>query len=186
MPSPARSTSILLAAVVALAPLLAACGEEEGAGGGGTTHTTAVVVPCDEVYTEGDGSDELPEDVAERGQPVMEPCGRGSVEELMVIDDHVGSGDEVAEGATITAHYVGIVARTGDKFDSSWDRGEPATFPLDGVIQGWSEGLVGMKVGGRRTLVIPAEMAYGANPPPGSGIPVNAALVFTVDLVSVS
>jgi FKBP-type peptidyl-prolyl cis-trans isomerase len=64
--------------------------------------------------------------------------------------------------------------------------GQPISFPLDGVIRGWSEGLVGMKVGGRRTLVIPGDMAYGANPPPGAGIAPNETLVFTVDLVDVS
>ena len=70
-------------------------------------------------------------------------------------------------------------------FDESWSSGQPVTFPLDRVIPGWSQGLVGMKEGGRRTLVIPAELAYGANPPPGSDIPADAALVFTVDLVKV-
>ena len=104
----------------------------------------------------------------------------------MVTDEVEGGGDEVTTGATVTAHYVGVSASTGAQFDASWDRGAPISFPLDGVIQGWSQGLLGMKVGGRRTLVIPGHMAYGANPPPGAGIAPNETLVFTVDLVDVS
>ena len=65
------------------------------------------------------------------------------------------------------------------------DRGQPTQFPLDGVIPGWGEGLVGMKVGGRRTLVIPGNLAYGNSPPPSSGIQPNETLVFVVDLVSI-
>jgi peptidylprolyl isomerase len=108
------------------------------------------------------------------------------VSELEVIDVVEGSGAEVAAGATVTAHYSGVSASTGEEFDSSWSRGEAASFPLDGVIQGWSEGLVGMKEGGRRTLIIPSEMAYGQSPPPGSGIAPGETLVFTVDMVEVS
>ena len=92
---------------------------------------------------------------------------------------------EVHPGDTVPGNYVGVQAADGVEFDSSWSRGSPTQFPLNGVIQGWSEGLVGMKEGGRRTLVIPADMAYGSNPPPGSGIAPGATLVFTVDLVSV-
>jgi peptidylprolyl isomerase len=95
-----------------------------------------------------------------------------------------GTGPEVAPGATVTAHYVGVGANSGKEFDSSWDRGEPAQFPLANVIKGWQDGLPGMKVGGRRLLVIPAEQAYGDNPPAGSGIEKGEALVFVVDMVS--
>jgi peptidylprolyl isomerase len=122
-------------------------------------------------------------EIEERGKP--EIAAQDEVTELVVTDDVVGTGAEVQAGDTITAHYVGVQASDGVEFDSSWSRGEPATFPLDRVIQGWSEGLVGMKEGGRRTLVIPAEQAYGQSPPPGSGIQPGATLVFTVDLVSV-
>ena len=106
------------------------------------------------------------------------------VTELQVTDVIVGEGDAVQAGATVTAHYVGYGAATGQMFDSSWVRGEPATFPLPNVILGWQEGLVGMQAGGRRLLVIPAELGYGENPPPGSGIEASETLIFVVDLVS--
>ena len=102
----------------------------------------------------------------ERGEPTVEAV-EGPVTELVVIDDVEGTGTEVQPGDTVTAQYVGAVAETGDVFQSSWELGGAIQFPLDGVIQGWSEGLVGMKAGGRRTLVIPAEMAYGAAPRAG-------------------
>ncbi len=123
-------------------------------------------------------------EIEARGKPSL--GATEAVTELVVTDEVDGSGDEVTTGATVTAHYVGVSASTGEQFDASWDRGSPISFPLDGVIQGWSQGLLGMKVGGRRTLVIPGHMAYGAHPPPGAGIAPNETLVFTVDLVDVS
>ncbi len=96
-----------------------------------------------------------------------------------------GFGDVARAGKTVTVHYTGYL-QDGTKFDSSLDRGEPFTFPLGAgkVIAGWDEGLVGMKVGGRRKLVIPAELAYGSR---GAGrlIPPNATLVFDVELMEV-
>jgi peptidylprolyl isomerase len=106
------------------------------------------------------------------------------VTNLEVTDIVVGTGDPVPAGATVTAHYVGYGAASGQMFDASWLRGEPATFPLANVILGWQEGLVGMQVGGRRLLVIPAEQGYGDNPPQGSGIEAGETLIFVVDLVS--
>ncbi|MDD3662715.1 MAG: FKBP-type peptidyl-prolyl cis-trans isomerase [Candidatus Pacebacteria bacterium] len=111
----------------------------------------------------------------------------GEVSELEKIDLVVGDGDEVKEGDTVSVHYTGAVAGTGEIFQSSKDFGtDPITFPLSGVIRGWTEGIPGMKIGGTRRLVIPSEMAYGSNPPPGSGIPANAALVFDVELVDIA
>ena len=108
------------------------------------------------------------------------------VSKLEKIDTTVGTGAEVKSGATVSVHYTGAVAATGVIFQSSKDFGtEPVTFPLSGVIKGWTDGIPGMKVGGTRRLVIPAEMAYGANPPGGSGIPANADLVFDVELIAI-
>jgi FKBP-type peptidyl-prolyl cis-trans isomerase len=117
-------------------------------------------------------------------EPVVVITPGDPVTELQVTDLIVGSGDALAAGAMLTADYVGYGAATGQMFDASWVRGEPATFPLAGVILGWQEGLVGMQVGGRRLLVIPAEFGYGDNPPPGSGIEPGETLIFVVDLVS--
>jgi FKBP-type peptidyl-prolyl cis-trans isomerase len=105
-----------------------------------------------------------------------------SVEKLEINDLKPGSGAEVKAGDTVTVDYTGAVAATGTVFQSSLDTGEPVSFGLDQVITGWKDGLVGMKEGGTRRLLIPAEQAYGANPPSGSGIPANAALVFDVTL----
>lgn len=106
------------------------------------------------------------------------------VPELEIIDISEGSGDEVQPGATITAHYTGALIVDGTIFQSSHDFGEPVTFPLNGVIQGWTQGVPGMKVGGIRRLVIPAEMAYGANSP-SPNIPANSDLVFDIELVAI-
>jgi peptidylprolyl isomerase len=108
----------------------------------------------------------------------------GKVTALTISDITVGTGAEVKPGATVTAHYIGVGGLTGKTFDSSYKNGSPAQFPLANVIQGWQDGLPGMKVGGRRLLVIPAAQGYGANPPAGSGIEANEPLVFVVDIVS--
>jgi len=117
-------------------------------------------------------------------EPVVVITPGDPVTQLQVTDLVVGTGDALAAGAMMTADYVGYGAATGQMFDASWVRGEPATFPLARVILGWQEGLVGMQVGGRRLLVIPAELGYGDNPPPGSGIEPGETLIFVVDLVS--
>ncbi len=107
------------------------------------------------------------------------------IDSLQKIDTTAGSGDEAKSGSTVTAHYTGAVAATGIIFQSSLDSGQPVPFSLNQVIKGWTNGVPGMKVGGTRRLLIPAVMAYGANPPPGSGIPANADLVFDITLVAV-
>lgn len=109
-----------------------------------------------------------------------------TVTELEIIDLKEGTGEAVQSGATVTAHYTGAVAATGLIFQSSHDFGRPIPFGLNQVIKGWTDGVPGMKVGGTRRLIIPAEQAYGSTPPPGSGIPADAALVFDIELVEVS
>ena len=110
---------------------------------------------------------------------------QATVDQLTTQDVREGTGEEVQPGATITAHYTGAVAATGTVFQSSKDFGRPISFGLNQVIKGWADGVPGMKAGGIRRLLIPADQAYGATPPPGSGIPANAALVFDIELVSV-
>ena len=96
----------------------------------------------------------------------------------------VGSGTEVLATSTLTVHYTLMSWSTGTIVESSWNSGQPATFPLSGVIAGWQQGLPGAKVGGRRLLVIPADLGYGPN---GSGpIGPNETLIFVVDIIGVS
>jgi len=109
-----------------------------------------------------------------------------SIPKLEEIDTTVGTGATVQPGDSVTVDYTGAVAATGIIFQSSKDSGQPVSFSLSQVISGWAEGIPGMKVGGTRRLLIPASLAYGANPPSGSGIPVNADLVFDVTLHSIS
>jgi FKBP-type peptidyl-prolyl cis-trans isomerase len=102
------------------------------------------------------------------------------IPKLETVDTVPGTGDVVQASDTITVDYTGAVASTGLIFQSSLDTGQTATFPLSGVIAGWTQGIPGMKLNGTRRLLIPAALAYGANPPQGSGIPANADLVFDV------
>jgi peptidylprolyl isomerase len=106
--------------------------------------------------------------------------------ELQVEDLSVGEGEEAAPGKTVEVHYVGVSHATGNQFDSSWDRGDTFEFGLGQgqVIPGWDQGVDGMKVGGRRRLTIPPDLAYGSR---GAGgvIGPDETLVFVVDLVDV-
>ena len=120
------------------------------------------------------------------------PPPGGSVAELQRIDDAIGTGETASAGQDVTVHYTGWLYdernadRRGAKFDSSRDGGQPFTFLLGAgqVIRGWDEGVAGMRVGGRRTLLIPAEQAYGRRGA-GNVIPPHASLVFEVELLGV-
>lgn len=106
------------------------------------------------------------------------------VDKLQITDNTIGDGAEAVVGQLVTVHYTGRLT-DGTKFDSSVDRGRPFSFMLGvgQVIKGWDEGVVGMKVGGKRSLLIPAHMAYGSR---GAGsIPPNAPLEFDVELISI-
>lgn len=116
-------------------------------------------------------------------QPTLE-AGTGTPPSQLVIADLVpGTGQTAKPTDTVTVQYVGADYATGQVFDSSWGRGQPATFPLNQVVPGFAQGISGMKVGGRREIVIPPALGYGdqANGP----IKANETLVFVVDLVSV-
>jgi peptidylprolyl isomerase len=101
--------------------------------------------------------------------------------ELVISDVVVGDGPEAVPGGTVTVHYVGVEYDTGEEFDSSWNRNESIEFPLRGLIEGWQDGIPGMRVGGRRKLVIPPAKAYGAA---GSGHRLSGkTLIFVIDLL---
>lgn len=101
--------------------------------------------------------------------------------ELEVVDLIIGDGAEAVSGGMVDVHYVGVEYDTGEEFDSSWDRGQSANFPLSALIEGWQQGIPGMKVGGRRRLVVPPELAYG---PAGGGHRLSGkTLIFIIDLL---
>lgn len=106
--------------------------------------------------------------------------------ELVIEDLVVGEGPEASAGKTVQVHYVGVTHDGGEEFDASYNRGEPIAFRLGvgQVIKGWDDGIVGMKVGGRRKLIIPPQLAYGSR---GAGgvIGPNETLIFVCDLVAV-
>lgn len=120
------------------------------------------------------------------------PMPVGHVAELQRIDEKTGSGATATSGSDVTVHYTGWIydesatGQRGQEFDSSVKRGEPFTFLLGAgqVIRGWDEGVAGMKIGGKRVLLIPSDLGYGIN---GAGgvIPPNASLVFEVELLGV-
>lgn len=108
---------------------------------------------------------------------------KGRVTQLQINDLKVGTGPAVKSTDTITVHYKGTLAQTGQKFDSSYDRGEPVTLQLGNLIRGWQVGIPGMKVGGIRRLVIPADMAYGQAG--NYGVPSDSDLVFEIELLKI-
>lgn len=119
-----------------------------------------------------------------KSKPEIDFHGGDAPEVLETKDIEVGSGAEAAQGATVEVHYVGVDFETGEEFDSSWNRGQSITFPLGSLIAGWQQGIPGMRVGGRRELVVPAHLAYG---PAGGGHHLSGrALIFVIDLLGTS
>jgi peptidylprolyl isomerase len=175
----------LLALLVLLATLgLAACGDDDDDGGNGESPPP----PAAEEQTETEPSPAEQRAALEDTSTKPEiPRPSGSPPRRLVTEDIVrGKGRAAKAGDTVLVHYAGVTFSTGDEFDASWNRGEPFPFPLGGgqVIPGWDRGIVGMKVGGRRILTIPPELAYGAQGfPPAIGP--NETLVFVVDLLEI-
>ncbi|MEX0621338.1 MAG: FKBP-type peptidyl-prolyl cis-trans isomerase [Solirubrobacterales bacterium] len=120
-------------------------------------------------------------------KPTIEAPGDPAPTELVTNDIVEGSGPAAKNGDEVSVQYVGALYDTGQEFDASWDRGTPFDLTLGGgtVIQGWDQGLVGMKAGGRRELIIPPDLGYGPQGQPPS-IPANATLIFVVDMLSIN
>jgi peptidylprolyl isomerase len=161
-------STLALCALVALA----------GCGGSGDSSSTT--------ESSGSASTESTTTVKENTKPkVAVPKGKPP-KKLVVKEIEEGTGATAKAGDQVTVQYVGVNYKTGKEFDSSWSRNEPFTFNLGAgeVIPGWDEGVAGMKVGGRRELIIPPELGYGeAGSPPA--IPPNETLVFVIDLVGI-
>lgn len=165
--------SILL---LCLALLAAGCGDDDESNGSDQNSPAA----------SGSSSAQSPTEAAKRKKPqVSVPAG--SAPTKLVEEDLIeGNGPSAKSGDRVTVQYVGVGFDSDEEFDASWDRNEPFSFQLGGgeVIAGWDQGIVGMKAGGQRQLVVPAELAYGeAGVPPA--IKPNEALVFVIDLLQV-
>ncbi len=178
----------MFVALVAAVVLVAACGSSGSKAkvstndtGPPTTTTTPAPAaasakgkPCVAL------ADQLP-----AGAPEV-PVKVGPAPTALVVEDLTpGTGATVAATSTVTVDYIGVSCSTGKIFDASYGRGQPATFPLSQVIPGWSQGLVGMKVGGKRLLGIPSDLAYGVSGYP-PGIAPDEALWFVVEMKSVA
>ena len=180
MPRPRHIQSLLAVAVTAIA--VAGCGSTKvspipsGSGSGASVPTPTATTPTATT-------------AAPTGPLAHKPTiarGVGApLKKLVIHDLIVGKGPAAKAGQTLTMQYVGVLFKNGKQFDASWDRGQPFSFTLGqgSVIPGWDRGIVGMHVGGRRQLIIPASLAYGASGQPPT-IPPNSALIFDVDLIS--
>jgi peptidylprolyl isomerase len=167
----------LLAATLALA----ACGGDKTT----TDESAATAAPAETTAPAPTGTPTAAATPAAKKPVVHVPKGKAP-KKLVIKDIKKGTGPEAQDGQTVTVQYVGVLYKGGKQFDASWDRGQPFSFPLGAgqVIPGWDQGVKGMKVGGRRELIIPPDLGYGSQGAGGT-IPPNATLVFVVDLVSV-
>jgi peptidylprolyl isomerase len=159
-----------LAPIIALFLILglAACGDDDSTTGS----------------TEGAGSAAEAPASAEKTKPKVKVPKGAPPKKLEIRDIEEGTGAEAKAGDEVTVQYVGVNYKGGDEFDASWDRGEPFAFQLGAgmVIPGWDQGVEGMKVGGRRELIIPPELAYGPEGSPPAIGP-NETLIFVIDLL---
>jgi FKBP-type peptidyl-prolyl cis-trans isomerase len=186
------STSIL---ALLAAGGLAACGSSKAPGvqpvpSGGATEAAVTASPATSSTTPTTSTPAAttpkPPSPLSKKPVVSVPSGPAPTK-LQVKDLITGTGPAAKAGSQLTVNYVGVLYKGGKEFDSSWKRNQPFPFQLGqgAVIKGWDQGLVGMKVGGRRELIIPADLAYGkAGSPPT--IPPDSALVFVVDLLGAS
>jgi peptidylprolyl isomerase len=188
-----RLRIIVLLAVAAGALVGAGCGDDDG--GSATTDTAPTETQATQPPTT--TAEEPPAPKARKVTPTAGeadldrkpkvPKGKGDPPTKLVVQDLiVGKGTRARSGDTVSVKYVGVLFKNGKEFDASWKGGKGQTFqfPLGAgqVIPGWDQGVVGMKEGGRRKLIIPPDLAYGAQGFPPD-IPANAALIFDVDLV---
>lgn len=166
-----RKLILIIGACLAL--LVAGCGSDDSS----TTSSSS---------GEDTSSSQQAEAPEKKTKPQVKAPNGAPPKQLVTKDLEEGSGAEAKAGDAVSVNYVGVNFKTGKEFDASWDRGEPFTFTLGAgeVIPGWDQGVEGMKVGGRRELIIPPELGYGpAGAPPA--IPPNETLIFVVDLEAI-
>lgn len=169
-----------MGAAVVAGSTLAACSSSPSGSGSATTTTTGASPPVDAATMTWS-----PVGTFGTEPTVVVPSGTPPTQ-LLSKDLILGTGASAESGETITVQYIGYSWTSKQKFDASWDHGQPLSFELGvgQVIPGWDQGVGGMKVGGRRELVIPPSLAYGSNPPTPA-IATNDTLIFVVDLLSV-
>ncbi|HEY1833390.1 MAG TPA: FKBP-type peptidyl-prolyl cis-trans isomerase [Solirubrobacteraceae bacterium] len=186
LPPNLRSRACLSLAALGATVLIAGCG---GSSGGEGTITIGNENTADNalIHTGEKKAVTTPTSGPLSTEPKVTPPTGPAPSKLESKDLVAGTGTEAKAGDKLTVNYVGVLYKGGKEFDASWKRKEPFEFTLGQgqVIKGWDQGLVGMKVGGRRELVIPSELAYGKTGSPPT-IPANAPLVFVIDLLNVS
>jgi peptidylprolyl isomerase len=178
---------VLIASVLALA----ACGDDDTKSDPSTAAPSAPAEPPPSAPAEETAPEEAaPEEGGDPKDLKAKPrvdVPKGDPPKKLVKEDIVkGKGKAAKSGDQVEMQYVGVLYEDGTQFDASWDSGQPFPFELGGgqVIKGWDEGIVGMKEGGRRKLIIPPDLAYGPQGQPPT-IPPEATLVFVVDLISI-
>jgi peptidylprolyl isomerase len=185
-------TRLLVSSIPAvLAVLLAACGSSKAPGvqtapsAGATADTTTATAPTSTTSSAPTATTPKPPSPLSKKPAVAVPSGPPP-NRLIVKDLIKGTGKLATPSTTVTVNYVGVLYDNGHEFDSSWKRNQPFTTALStgSVIPGWIQGIPGMRVGGRRELIVPPSLAYGGTAQ--SGIPANSTLVFVVDLLGVS
>jgi peptidylprolyl isomerase len=172
---------------------LAACGSSKAPGvqpvpSGGATEAAVTSTPTTSTATSSTPTASTPKPPSPLSKKPVVTVPSGPAPTKLVTKDLItGTGPAAKSGSRLTVNYVGVLYKGGKEFDSSWKRNQPFPFQLGqgAVIKGWDEGLVGMKVGGRRELIIPPDLAYGKTGSPPT-IPPNSALVFVVDLLGAS
>ena len=181
-----RHRVVLGVATLAAAALIAGCGSSSSSStiGVGNENTADSALAKSTETTSTSTTAKTPTTGPLSKEPTVTPPSGPAPSKLEIKDVITGTGAEAKDGDTVTVNYVGVLYHGGKVFDASWKRNEPFTFSLGKgqVIPGWEKGVPGMKVGGRRELVVPAELAYGAKGSPPS-IPPNEPLVFTIDLL---
>ena len=195
-----RKSLTFTGALVAVAMAVSACGSSGSTAAGVqlapsegqtqaavTSASASATTPTTPTTASATSTSSTPLPAALKTKPKVVPPSGPAPSKLVVKDLIKGTGPAAAATSTVTVNYVGVLYKGGKEFDSSWKRSQTFPFRLGqgSVIPGWDKGLVGMKVGGRRELIIPSDLAYGKTGSPPT-IPANAALVFVVDLVGVS
>jgi peptidylprolyl isomerase len=197
-----RKTTTITCAALALAAAVAGCGSSSSgtkaagivtapSGGATTASATATTSSASSSGTASASAtstttSSTPLPAALKTKPKVTIPSGAPPKKLVVKDLIKGTGAAATANSTVTVQYVGDVYKGGKQFDASWNdgSGQPVSLPLSGVIKGWQQGIPGMKIGGRRELIIPPSLGYGATAQ--SKIPANSTLVFIIDLHSIS